>query len=263
MSQDATTYVSYTHKPGGYALLSICREPVNSMNLDLWSQLDAALTELEANRDVRGVIFSSGLKRDVFTAGNDINELYAPKTSAERYKAFWVKQNRFLARLYTSRLVTVAAMRGASPAGGCITGLCCDYRILTEQGTIGLNEVALGIPVPDYWGRLMVATIGQRPAERLLQFGVLVGAQEALSLGLIDKIASNESLIASAEEVIASLLKAPDPSRITTKQQMRADFARRWSEFCVGEAEGAWSMLSHPRTVEALGAVLQRLSKPK
>lgn len=39
--------------------------------------------------------------------------------------------------------------------------LCCDVRIMTEAGHIGLNEVALGIPVPDFWAQNMVRTIGE------------------------------------------------------------------------------------------------------
>jgi Delta3-Delta2-enoyl-CoA isomerase len=68
-----------------YAVVTLQREPVNTMNLDMWEALSATLDELEAST-VRGVIFQSGLRRDVFTAGNDILELYAPRTSEERYK---------------------------------------------------------------------------------------------------------------------------------------------------------------------------------
>lgn len=95
-------------------------------------------------------------------AGNDINELYAPRTSPERYKQFWVTSNALMARLYSSPLATVAAIRGACPAGGCGLALCCDVRLMSrEVGHIGLNEVALGIPVPLFWGRLMTRVIGQ------------------------------------------------------------------------------------------------------
>ena len=143
-----------------------------------WQQLAAQLDELEKDRSVRGVVFRSGLQKDIFTAGNDITELYAPKTSLERYRDFWVTQNTFLAKLYRSRLVTVAAIRGACPARGCNLALSCDYRVMTDFGNIGLNEVALGIPVPAYWAQLMQRTIGQRNAEKLLPYGVLATAEE-------------------------------------------------------------------------------------
>lgn len=135
------------------------------------------MQQLEADSRVKGVIFASGLKRDVFTAGNDLKELYAPGTSFEAYSHFWTLQNEFLAKLYASSLVTVSAIRGACPAGGCIISLCCDHRVMTHQGTIGLNEVLLGIPVPKFWGRVMVQRIGEGATEKLLLAGRLVSPQ--------------------------------------------------------------------------------------
>jgi 3,2-trans-enoyl-CoA isomerase len=70
----------------GYAIVTLLREPVNTMNLSMWEQLAETLDTLETNPKIRGVIFQSGLQRDVFTAGNDIMELYAPATSQERYR---------------------------------------------------------------------------------------------------------------------------------------------------------------------------------
>jgi enoyl-CoA hydratase/carnithine racemase len=54
---------------GNYAVLALAREPVNSLNTEVWSQLKAAFDDLEADPSVRGVIFTSGLSRPVFTAG--------------------------------------------------------------------------------------------------------------------------------------------------------------------------------------------------
>ena len=55
----------------------------------------------------------SGLKRPIFSAGNDLSELYAPATSRDRYKRFWVMSNKFLCSLYLSPLLTVSAIKGA------------------------------------------------------------------------------------------------------------------------------------------------------
>lgn len=257
------SYVNTEVKDTGYAIVTICREPVNSMNLELWQQLADTLEQLEKDPSVRGVIFQSGLKKDVFTAGNDLQELYAPKSSAERYRDFWITQNMFFTRLYRSPLVTLAAIRGACPAGGCALALCCDYRIMTDFGNIGLNEVALGIPVPAYWAQLMVRTIGQRPAERLLEFGLMPSAAEALQLGLVDELAKVEDLLASAENAMAKMLEAPDPGRQATKLSLREEFSKAWAEFSKPEAEGGWKLLSHPKTIQALEAVIQRLSSKK
>ena len=67
---------------------------------------------------IKGVIICSGLKRDLFTAGNDLGELYAPNTSLERYKQFWKTSNACLAHILISPLITISAIRGQCPAGG-------------------------------------------------------------------------------------------------------------------------------------------------
>lgn len=246
-----------------YALVVLCREPVNTMSLSFWQQLTAMLDQLESDPSVRGIIFCSGLKRDVFTAGNDINELYAPLTSNERYREFWVVSNRFLARLYTSPLVTIAAIRGACPAGGCCLSMCCDYRVMTESGSIGLNEVALGISVPKMWAGLMARIIGVGPAEKLLQFAVMLAPEEAKELGLIDDVAPKEGLLAAAEEAMSQMLKSPDVSRSGTKLLLRGDYAKEWVAYADTEVDYAWQMLSSPPVMKQLGAVLERLSGGK
>ena len=63
------SFVRVERGSDGLAVLTLCREPVNSMNLELWSELGAALDSLEADPSVRGVVIASGLKKDVFTAG--------------------------------------------------------------------------------------------------------------------------------------------------------------------------------------------------
>ena len=77
-------HVRMERREGGFAIVWLQREPVNTMDLAFWKELAAALAAAEADPSVRGLIFASALKRNVFTAGNDIKELYAPGTSFER-----------------------------------------------------------------------------------------------------------------------------------------------------------------------------------
>ena len=78
MASDSSI-VNVDVRPGGYAIITMTKEPVNSLDIGAWQQLEQALDNLEQDPSVSGVIFASGIKRDVFSAGNDIMELYAPK----------------------------------------------------------------------------------------------------------------------------------------------------------------------------------------
>lgn len=258
------SWVEIDKKSGDYAIVSLCKEPANTLDFKLWQQLASAVQQLEEDSAVRGIIIASGLKRDIFSAGNDIMALYAPKTSKEAYRRFWVTQNQFLARLYRSPLITVSAIRGACPAGGCAISMCCDMRIMSEQGHIGLNEVALGISVPAMWAKLMSNTIGQGKAEQMLEFARLVTPQEALQIGLVHQIVSKEELLNTAEAAMHKLLKAgPDAGRQVTKQHLREKFSHEWEAYCVPEVDGAWEQLAQESTVKAMAAVLEGLAKRK
>ncbi len=258
------TYITISVRPDGVAILTFAKEPVNSFDFDMWDSLDQALTRLEADPKVNAVVLQSGLKRDVFTAGNDLRELYAPNTTKERYAKFWITQNRFLVRLHRSRLATVAAIRGACPAGGCAISLCCDHRLMTPNGSMGLNEVVLGIPVPKYWGMLMGRIIGGKQAEALLLPGRMVDAQAAKQLGLVDELVGAEGLLDRAVGVALQACKVPPHARAATKQSLREDFCSAWEAFYPTEPEFAWGFLSSPTTVKVLGGAMARLSsKPQ
>lgn len=211
----------------------------------------------------RGLIIASGLERDIFTAGNDLKELYGPLISVESYRRFWGAQNTFIARLYRSPLVTVAAIRGACPAGGCITALACDFRVQTEQGTLGLNEVAIGIPVPAFWMELFCKYTGPGRGEALLKTGRLLSPPQALELGLLDAVVPKDRLLGAAEAAMAKLLQLPDPGRIATKTILRQDLSRRWEKGWEAEVAPTVAMLKQPQVANVLGAVMQRMSGKK
>jgi len=79
-------YITVDRPPARpWALVTVAKEPVNSFDRELWAALGETLRALEADSSLRGVVLCSGLGRDVFTAGNDLKELYAPNTSAERW----------------------------------------------------------------------------------------------------------------------------------------------------------------------------------
>jgi len=270
MSSSASSAPQYVHTEfkhlgkAQYAIVTLNREPVNSLNLDLWSQLLSTLTELESNPRVRGIIFTTGLKRDVFSAGNDINELYAPSSSQTRFSAFWRAQTEFLTHLYRTPLFTLSAIRGACPAGGCILSLSCDVRFMCSVGepTIGLNEVALGMGVPKRWTEVFARTVGsQAKAEQLLQTATLLTASEALAIGLINRvIPTKEALLPAAEEELKARLKFPDSGRVTTKLWLRKELSEAWESELEEEAKGAWKSLSSPGSIAMLKSVLERLS---
>ena len=248
------------------AIVSLHREPVNSMNTAVWTSLLSTLDALESNPKVRGVVFTSTLKRNVFTAGNDLSELYAPSTSLSQFSNFWVTSNTFLARLYVSPLFTVATVKGASPAGGCCMAMCCDYRLVTKDASMGLNEVAIGISVPPHWIALMCSLVGQGRADKLTQYAKSVNAAEALKIGLVDEVVDAPAdLEGRALALAKEVFKLPDLGRGLTKSALRKSLGQAWGDKTEleNEAHKMWEFLTREQTIKALKAVMARLSKPK
>ncbi|XP_058449512.1 enoyl-CoA delta isomerase 1, mitochondrial-like [Malaya genurostris] len=203
----------------GYATVTLNRPPVNSLNLELLTAISETLDDLQNNKS-RGVILTSSSKT-VFSAGLDIMEMYKPKP--ERLKAFWSTLQDVWFKLYGSPYPTVAAINGHAPAGGCLLSLCCEYRIMCPNYTIGLNETQLGIVAPSWFQAAMRNTISRRDAELALTLGTLFSTDEALKVGLIDEIASNkEEALAKAVGFLDRFKKVSAQARSMTKQALRS-----------------------------------------
>jgi 3,2-trans-enoyl-CoA isomerase len=134
--------------------------------------------------------------------GNDLLELHAPKTTQDRYIEFWTLSNQFLADLYNSRLITICLINGNCPAGGCVLSLCCDYRIASVDALMGLNETALGIPVPEYWVKLLCTVVGQGKADKMVQFAQMIPAQIGIKIGMVDQVVEKRDDLISAGEAV-------------------------------------------------------------
>ncbi|KAJ3008944.1 UNVERIFIED_CONTAM: hypothetical protein HDU68_002889 [Siphonaria sp. JEL0065] len=252
----------FVDKKKDYAIVTLNRGPVNAMNLQFWQELQSALNEIEADQSMRGLIFQSGLEKDIFTAGNDLTELYAPLTSLEKYSSFWTTQNVFLSKLYISRLVTISCIRGACPAGGCAISLCCDYRIMSQDiGFIGLNEPQIGLMVPAIWMELYATTIGQRQAELLGCNGSVATPTKAKRIGLVDLLVPKEQLLQTGEGVMAKFLKIPSFGRSLTKQMVRQQLSDKLGNIATlkEQSETGWKFLTAEPTVKAMKATLAKL----
>lgn len=259
--------LSLTYPGRGIAQISLSSPPTNVLTLSLWQSLTAALKHCESDASTTVLIITSSLSRPIFSAGNDINALHAPSTSPEAFHAFWTISTTFLASLYSTPLHTIAALRGATPAGGCVIALCCDTRIAVRDASfsIGLNEAALGIPVPRYWAELMLRVgKGRARVERMLVTGRMVGAEEALRAGLVDRlVGGRKELRRAAEKEAAAMARAlAGPSGVgyrLTKREVRTEFAEAWAGYAEEEAAVSWKLLSSEGASRQLGQVLAKL----
>ncbi|XP_067089568.1 enoyl-CoA delta isomerase 1, mitochondrial [Osmerus mordax] len=204
----------------GVAVMWMQSPPVNSLSLDFLTEFAISLEKLEMDRSCRGLIITSTLPK-VFSAGLDIMDMYGK--SPEHCGEFWKAVQEMWLKLYGSNMVTIAAINGSSPAGGCLMSMACDYRIMADNPrySIGLNETKLGIVAPFWFKDTMVNTVGHRTTEIALELGLLYTSPEALKIGLVDQLVPEEQVLTTATETMTKWLAIPDHARQITKSMMR------------------------------------------
>ena len=205
----------------GIREIQLARPPVNALNPELMGQLLGAL-RTSAEDGTRAVVLSGA--PGLFSAGLDVPELLTLDQADMRN--FWTDMFGVLEALARSPIPVVTAMTGHSPAGGTVIALFSDYRIMAAGDfKLGLNEVQVGLVVPQAIHAGLARLIGAYPAERHLVAGQMISADAALEIGLVDDVAPVDQVVARAIEWCQFHLRLPQHSMQATRIICRADLA--------------------------------------
>jgi enoyl-CoA hydratase/carnithine racemase len=170
---------------GTIAHVELVNPPLNLVTRELTEQLHAGLTTVAAAADVRAVVVSGSGDR-AFCAGSDIHEFEGLRGRAAEGKLLLEKLvYRQLAEL---PMPTIAAIEGDALGGGLELALCCDLRVASERARLGMPEVRLGV-IPGSGGtQRLPRLVGPGWAKDLILTGRLLDAQEALRIGLVNRV---------------------------------------------------------------------------
>lgn len=206
--------------------IRLARPPVNALNPALVGQLRAQI-ESAPREHARGLILTG--REGMFSAGLDVPELLTLDRADMR--AFWREFFALCAALARAPIPVVAAISGHSPAGGAVLALFCDYRVMAHGPfRIGLNEVQVGLTVPDCIQLALRRTVGAYRAERLLVSGSMLDAEHALACGFVDELAPVDEVVTRATHWMHELLALPPQAMRTTRAMARADLAAAFSD---------------------------------
>ncbi|MET8829611.1 enoyl-CoA hydratase-related protein [Streptomyces sp. NPDC004610] len=189
----------------GVGTLRLDRPPMNALDVATQDRLKVLAEEATARDDVRAVVIYGGEK--VFAAGADIKEMENMDHTA------MVLRSRALQESFTAvaRIPkpVVAAVTGYALGGGCELALCADYRIAGDNAKLGQPEILLGL-IPGAGGTQRLARlIGPSKAKDLIFTGRQVRADEALTLGLVDRVVPAAEVYEQAHAWAARLAKGP------------------------------------------------------
>jgi len=240
----------------GVATLSMNKAPVNSLNKEFLEEVTSSLVAV--SKDSTGVVLTTGLS-SVFCAGLEITEMHQPDPT--RLREFWRSLQELWIQLYSFPLPTAAAISGHSPAGGCLLALCCDYRVMQgPKFTIGLNETLLGIVAPFWFKDSMLNAVGHRQTELALMLGTLFTADQALNIGLVDRVVEDrEECLAEATKMVHKLVKIPREARHVSKMLMRQPTLDRLTADREADIEHFVNFVTQPQIQKPLGKYLEAL----
>jgi enoyl-CoA hydratase/carnithine racemase len=168
----------------GVGTIRIDRPKMNALNVQVQEEIRAAATEAAERADVRAVVLYGGER--VFAAGADIKEM-ADMSYQDMVRRSSGLQSSLTA-VATIPKPVVAAVTGYALGGGCELALCADIRVAAEDATLGQPEILLGI-IPGAGGTQRLSRlVGPAKAKDLIFTGRFVKAEEALRIGMVDRL---------------------------------------------------------------------------
>lgn len=175
----------------------------NAVNLDAIVELERAIQSLGEDDDVMVIIITGEGK--AFVSGSDISKLVEMNSiSAREYSQIG---QRVLSLIENIEKPVIAAVNGFALGSGCELAMACDMRIASEKAKFGQPEVKLGL-IPGHAGTQRLARlVGAAKAKELIFTGEMIDAQEALRIGLVNKIVAPESLLDEAKNLAKRIME--------------------------------------------------------
>ena len=190
----------------GIGTIRLDRPPMNPLNTQVQEELREAAHAAAGDPQIRAVIVYGGEK--VFAAGADITE-FTGTTYQEMTVRAGALSSAFDAVAQIEKPV-VAAVTGYALGGGCELALACDWRVVAEDAKLGQPEIRLGL-IPGAGGTQRLARlIGPARTKDLVMSGRMVAAEEALAIGLVDRVVpADESVYDAAVALVRPYVTGP------------------------------------------------------
>ncbi len=216
-----TNALTLTVERNGVANLvfDLPNEKINKLSEPVMLELEKALNVIDGNKGIRVLIITS-LKKDIFIAGADINEIKEIRDQKTAYEKVSRGQN-LLTKLANLKIPTVAVINGACLGGGLELALACTYRvaILNSKTSLGLPEVNLGI-IPGFGGtQRLPKLIGLSESLKIILSGKPVDANKAFKIGLIDDIIREEFMEEKLGHFLTEVIKLGNNNHYLNKRK--------------------------------------------
>ena len=203
-----------TEFSNGLGKIILNRPDLNILNIAMMEEINHALQTFQGNKDLKVLLFEAEGK--CFSAGVDVGEHMgdmAPKMIEVFHRMF-----RLMDKLGA---VTVASVFSSCLGGGCELAIFCDLVIAADNAKLGQPEIQVGV-FPPIAAQIMPRIMGRKAAMELILSGKILTAQEALQLGLVNKVVPKDDLDSETEQFVKPYLKlSAEVLRLTKKAIMK------------------------------------------
>jgi len=177
-------------------------DKLNALNDRTIAELGEAITECTSRADVGGIIVTGAGR--AFVAGADIGELSRHDALSARSLA--ERGQQVFRRFEVCTKPVIAAVNGFALGGGCELAMACHMRIASDAAKFGQPEVKLGL-IPGYGGtQRLPRLVGRGQALQLLLTGEIIDAQEALRIGLVNRVVAGSELLGTVTALLGAML---------------------------------------------------------
>jgi enoyl-CoA hydratase len=216
-------------RDGAIARVVMHRKGINAIAADLMEELATAFTELGDDPDVRVVVLASEYEK-YFSVGADLTVLgtidRSAPDAADQIATFMKRMTEHYNSIERCPKPVIAAINGHAQGGGSELALCCDFRIMVEDGRsrIGQTESSLGI-IPGAGGtQRLPRLIGKARALRYIIDSTRLSAREAEAVGWVDQAVAPDDFAAAVDQRAAKLAKAATFAIAMIKDAVRRGF---------------------------------------
>ena len=198
----------------GLGTITLNRPPVNILNIAMMEEMNGVLASWKGKKDLKMVLFDA--KGKCFSAGVDVGE-HMGDMAPKMIQAF----HGIFRNMDQLGIPTMASVYGSCLGGGCELAIFCDLVVSSEDAKYGQPEVQVGV-FPPIAAQIMPRIIGRKAAMDLILSGRIISAQEALGMGLINKVVTKDDLNAATKDFCKPYLKLSAEVLRKTKKAITA-----------------------------------------
>ncbi len=238
----------YELAPNGVATITLTRpDTLNSLTFEVYEELSATFAALDREDAVRAVLLTG--EGRAFCSGGDVSsiigELFA--RDMKGLLAFTRVTGALIRNIRALRRPVVAAVNGTAVGAGAVMALACDFRVASATAKFGFIFPRVGLCGADMGAAyLLPRVVGLARANELLFLGDVVGAEEALRIGLVSRVVAPEACVAESRALAERLASGPAFAHAMTKQMLESEHLMTLDQAIEAEAQAQAICMQHP-----------------